>query len=314
MDSHTEGEPTRAIIDGGPDLGGGPLSERLELLRARHDWLRAAAVNEPRGSEVLVGALLLRPGRPECQVGVIFFNATGYLGMCGHGTMGVVRTLAHLGRLRPGPLLVDTPVGPVEAALLPDGQVTVVNVPSYRDREVTLEWRGAPLRAELAWGGNWFLRLERSDLAARQPVPPLTALHARELTELCRELLLAARAGEGSRADHVELCEARPEGPGLRTFTWCPSGAWDRSPCGTGTSATMACLAAQGRLAEGEEHLQESPIGSTFRGRFRWLDRTAGRIRPEVTGRAFVTGEGTLLLDPADPYRHGIPETGLRGA
>ncbi len=117
VDSHTGGEPTRVVIDGDPDLGSGPLTDRLAKLRAEHDELRVALVTEPRGSEVIVGALLCKPHDPSCTAGVIFFNNVGYLGMCGHGTIGLIVTLAWLGRIRPGTHKIETPVGIVSAQL-----------------------------------------------------------------------------------------------------------------------------------------------------------------------------------------------------
>src|SRR5947209_18442215 len=117
IDSHTGGEPTRLVISGGPDLGDGPLAARLERFRQHHDEFRSAVVNEPRGSDVMVGALLCTPVDPRCAAGVIFFNNVGYLGMCGHGTIGLIATLAYMKRMVPGAHRIETPVGVVTATL-----------------------------------------------------------------------------------------------------------------------------------------------------------------------------------------------------
>jgi len=299
LDSHTGGEPTRLVLGGGPDLGRGPLGERVGIFREKFDAWRSAIVNEPRGSDVLVGALLVEPHSPGCQFGVIFFNNVGPLGMCGHGTIGLVVSLAHLGRLAPGTVRIDTSVGPVEAVLHAGGVVSVENVASYRKAAgVALTVPGAGVvRGDVAWGGNWFflagehgLRLDLANLEA--------------LTAFSWNVRRAANAQGFPEVDHVELFAPSPT-PGVhgRNFVLCPGKAYDRSPCGTGTSAKLACLAADGKLAEGVEWVQESIVGSVFRGKFR---RAGDRIIPTISGSAHVTGEGVLLLDPADPFRWGI--------
>src|SRR5205085_7601048 len=153
IDSHTGGEPTRLVVAGGPDLGRGSMAERRALLRERHDWLRSAVVNEPRGSDVIVGALLCQPADPSCAAGVIFFNNVGYIGMCGHGTIGVAVTLAHLGRLGPGRHRLETPVGVVAFEYAGGNTVTIENVPSYRHAaDVTVAVEGiGPVTGDVAW-------------------------------------------------------------------------------------------------------------------------------------------------------------------
>jgi 4-hydroxyproline epimerase len=302
IDSHTGGEPTRLVIDGGPDLGDGPLSERVQRFSGKFDGWRSAIVNEPRGSDVMVGALLVPPHQPGCQIGVIFFNNVGMLGMCGHGTIGIVASLAHLGRLKPGALRIDTPVGAVDARLLEDGSVEVQNVPSYRKlRDVAVQVTGhGEVRGDVAWGGNWFFLANAGDR-------PVELANIESLTDFTWRVRQAVNAQVHAEVDHVELFgPARAEGAHSRNFVLCPGKAFDRSPCGTGTSAKLACLAADGKLVEGEEWVQESVIGSSFRGRFRWLDRAAGTIAPTISGRAWVTAESSLILDPADPYCWGI--------
>jgi len=299
LDSHTGGEPTRLVLEGGPALGHGPLSERVARFRTDCDHYRSAIVNEPRSSDVVVGALLVEPHAPGCEVGVIFFNNVGPLGMCGHGTIGLVVSLAHLGRVQPGAVRIDTPVGVVTATLHADGSVSVDNVPSYRQAAgVVVDVSGVGrVRGDVAWGGNWFFlveehgqRLELANVAA--------------LLDFTSRVRAAVNAQGFPEVDHVELFAPSPtEGVHSRNFVLCPGGAYDRSPCGTGTSAKLACLAADGKLAEGAEWVQESIVGSVFRGCYR---REGGRILPTITGTAHVCAEGVLLLDPADPFRWGI--------
>ncbi len=302
IDSHTEGEPTRLVMEGGPDLGEGPLAERLRRFREQFDHYRRAIVNEPRGSDTLVGALLCRPHRPDCQAGVIFFNNVGYLGMCGHGTIGLVASLAAAGRCAAGPMRIDTPVGPVDAHLHEDGRIDVVNVLSFRKaRQASISLPGAgEVRGDVAWGGNWFFLADAGPLEiALGNLDGLTGLAAR--------LRRAANEQGFPEVDHVELF-GRPQraGANSRNFVLCPGGAYDRSPCGTGTSAKLACLAADGKLDEGAPWVQESLIGSRFTGRYRWHERGKGEIVPTITGRAHVTAESVLRLEPDDPFRWGI--------
>ncbi len=302
IDSHTGGEPTRIIIEGGPNLGRGPLASRRDTFRLEHDRFRSAIVNEPRGSDVVVGALLVKPDDKSCAAGVIFFNNVGYLGMCGHGTIGLVVTLAHLGRIKPGEHRIDTPVGVVTATLHANGEVSVANIPSWRaNKDVTVSVPGiGPVTGDVAWGGNWFFLVEKH-------AHKLTLANVDELTDFCWRVRQAVNAQGFPEVDHVELFGP----PGLprahsRNFVQCPGKAYDRSPCGTGTSAKLACLAADGRLAEGEPWIQESVIGSTFTGSFRWLDRARGEVEPVITGSAFVNAETTALLDETDPFCWGI--------
>jgi 4-hydroxyproline epimerase len=302
IDSHTAGEPTRLVLEGGPDLGSGPLAERAARFRADFDPWRSAIVNEPRGSDTIVGALLTPPHRADCALGVIFFNNVGYLGMCGHGTIGLVASLAHAGRLKPGPVRIDTPVGAVDARLREDGVVEVANVPSYRSaRAVSIEVPGhGRVTGDVAWGGNWFFLV---DAGGRELALP----HVESLTDFSWRVRQVLNATGFPDVDHVELYGDSPNADADgRNFVLCPGKAYDRSPCGTGTSAKLACLAADGALEEGERWVQESVIGSSFTAHYRWLDRDAGRIAPTVSGRAFVNAESTLLLDPADPFCWGI--------
>jgi 4-hydroxyproline epimerase len=302
IDSHTGGEPTRLVLEGGPDLGEGPIAERVQRFRERFDDYRSAIVNEPRGSDPLVGALLVKPHRADCDLGVIFFNNVGYLGMCGHGTIGLIASLHFAGRLEPGAVKIDTPVGAVDVQLHADGKISVANVVSYRTHRavsVNVPQLGS-VCGDVAWGGNWFFLVsDHGQLIDLQHVEALT-----DFTWRVRE---AINAQGHPLVDHVELfAPASTPGAHSRNFVLCPGKAYDRSPCGTGTSAKLACLAADGKLVEGQPWVQESLIGSTFEGSFRWHDRGKGEIVPIITGTAYVTGESLLRLDPADPFCWGI--------
>jgi 4-hydroxyproline epimerase len=233
IDSHTAGEPTRVVVAGGPDLGGGPLAARRERFRREFDRYRSAVVNEPRGSDVVVGALLVEPEDKSCAAGVIFFNNVGYIGMCGHGTIGLIATLAHLNRIRPGEHRIETPVGVVSATLREDGAVTVGNVPSWRARAgVTVDVPGhGALTGDIAWGGNWIFLVERH---GQEIAPP----NVGALTDFCWRVRRSVNARGYPDVDHVELFgPPAAAGAHSRNFVHCPGGAYDRSPCGTGTSA-----------------------------------------------------------------------------
>jgi 4-hydroxyproline epimerase len=292
------------VISGGPDLGSGSLTQRLERFRNKFDEFRSGVVNEPRGSDVLVGALLCEPCDPACAAGVIFFNNVGYLGMCGHGTIGVMASLAHIGRIGPGVHRIETPVGVVSAELNGDGSVTLENVVSYRThRHIAVDVEGhGRMRGDVAWGGNWFFLSEEQGIE-------ITLANVDALTDLAwrvrRALERAGIAGnDGHDIDHIEF--SSPAGPPIadsRNFVLCPGGAYDRSPCGTGTSARVACLAADGVLSEEQVWRQLSIVGSMFEATYR---RVEGGVRPSITGRAWVNGDSTLIFDPTDPFCSGI--------
>jgi 4-hydroxyproline epimerase len=305
VDSHTGGEPTRTVISGGPDLGRGSLQERRLRFQNEHQAFRRAMVTEPRASEAVVGALLCEPTLADCTTGVIFFNNSGCLGMCGHGTIGVAATLAYLERIKPGKHRFETPVGIVAATLHSEGNVTFENVPSYRfSSAIQIDVPGYGwVTGDVAWGGNWFFLTEQHPCV----------IERRNLDELIhftwaiRQTLTAhgVRGAEGAEIDHIEL-----HGPGsaagidCRNFVLCPGKEYDRSPCGTGTSAKLACLHAEGRLAPGQVWRQESVVGSVFEGR---LVERGGILVPSITGSAFITADSTLILDPNDPFCWGIP-------
>jgi 4-hydroxyproline epimerase len=273
------------------------VAEQLRVFREKHDAFRSAVVNEPRGSDVMVGAMLLPPGERDCAARVIFFNNVGFLGMCGHGTIGVVATLRHMGRMKPGEHGIETPVGVVTVRLHEDESVSVQNVASYRlAKGVRVEVEGhGTVSGDVAWGGNWFFLVNDHGQELKvKNVERLTEFSWRVRRGLERQ---GVTGREGAEIDHIELFD------GHRNFVLCPGGAFDRSPCGTGTCAKLACLFADGKLKEGEIWRQESIVGSVFEGSIR---RVREELIPTIRGSAYITGEATLLFDPRDPFRHGI--------
>lgn len=302
IDSHTGGEPTRVVTGGFPDLGNGTMAERVEIFRHEHDKLRSAIVREPRGHDAVVGALLCEPVDPDSAAGVIFFNNVGYLGMCGHGTIGLIKTLEHMGRISAGTHRIETPVGTVEAELGNDGMVTITNVPSYRHAaDVTVDVEGYGLvTGDVAYGGNWFFLVGQHDQTLElKNLEQLTNFSARIRDALVKNKITGAN---GAEIDHIELFSPTPTADS-RNFVLCPGIEYDRSPCGTGTSAKLACLYADGKLAAGKTWRQESIIGSVFEGTVSVVD---GKIIPSIRGSAFVTAEIELILDPDDPFCYGI--------
>ncbi|MBM3760822.1 MAG: hydroxyproline-2-epimerase [Acidobacteria bacterium] len=302
IDSHTGGEPTRVVIEGGPDLGQGSIAERLEIFRTSHDGFRSAVVKEPRGSDVMVGALLVPPCDSTSTAAVIFFNNVGYLGMCGHGAIGVVATLDYLNLIKPGPQRIETPVGVITATLAESGEVTIHNVPSYRYKaKVPIEVEGLGLiQGDIAWGGNWFFLVDglTTQLDVKQ------ASHWTQVATRIKQALLDNNiTGENNaEIDHIEIFAPSPTA-NSRSFVLCPGNAYDRSPCGTGTSAKLACLAADGKLKEGDLWRQESIVGSHFDASYK---QQGNQIVPAISGRAWVNSEAFLVLDPRDPFCWGI--------
>ncbi len=304
IDSHTEGEPTRLVYRGFPDLGTGGMADRLQVFEHRYDHLRRAIMLEPRGNDVLVGALLCRPQDPRASAGVIFFNNSGYLGMCGHGTIGLIASLAHLGQIQPGEHLIETPVGNVHCTLHGDGSVSLRNVRSYRYRKavsVTVPQLGT-VTGDIAWGGNWFFLVsQHGESINPQNIERLTAVS----WAIRQALEQAGITGEnGGQIDHIELFGATDHADS-QSFVLCPGKAYDRSPCGTGTSAKLACLAADGLLAPGQAWKQASVIGSTFTGSYQTA-RDGQGIIPTIRGNAYICAENRLLLDSEDPFKWGI--------
>ena len=304
IDSHTGGEPTRVVVSGGPDLGRGDMAARRDVFRERFDAFRSAVVNEPRGNDAMVGALLCEPADPSCAAGVIFFNNVGYLNMCGHGTIGLLVTLAHMGKIDAGTHRIETPVGVVSATLNGPNDVTVRNVPSYRlAKGVAVEVEGiGTVVGDVAWGGNWFFLVDGHGL----DLSLANLDHLTEYTWKIRQALTqqGITGADGQEIDHIELngppSTADADG---RNFVLCPGKAYDRSPCGTGTSAKVACLIADGKLREGEAWRQESVIGTMFEARGTIID---GKVIPEIRGTAYVNAEATLLVQDDDPLAWGI--------
>jgi 4-hydroxyproline epimerase len=306
IDSHTGGEPTRVVVSGGPDLGGGTVAERAVRFRESFDSFRSATVNEPRGNDAIVGALLCEPSDRSCHAGVIYYDNVGFLGMCGHGTIGLVVTLAHMGRVQPEtPYRIETPVGIVDARLNANGSVTIRNVASYRSAaQVAVEAPGIGLVCgDIAWGGNWFFLCSGHG-------QQLSLDRVEQLTDFAWRIRLGLEAhgitgAEGALIDHIELFgPPAAAGADSKSFVLCPGKAYDRSPCGTGTSAKLACLYADGKLRPGQVWRQESITGSVFEGAVSVVD---GKLYPEITGRAYVNAEAELLLDERDPFCYGIP-------
>jgi len=302
IDSHTGGEPTRLILSGFPALRGSSIAAQLDGLRNEHDQWRRACLLEPRGNDVLVGALYCEPVTPGATCGVIFFNNAGYLGMCGHGTIGLVASLHHLGHIAPGVHMIDTPVGPVAATLHEDGAVTLRNVPAYRFRhQVAVDVPGhGVVKGDIAWGGNWFFLVSEHGKS-------LEMNNVDALTEYTWAMLKALKnqgihGADGALIDHIELFASDPDADS-RNFVMCPGKAYDRSPCGTGTSAKLACLAADGTLAPGQTWTQASITGSQFTGHYEW---DGERVIPFITGRAYMTADSVLLIDEQDPFAWGI--------
>jgi 4-hydroxyproline epimerase len=305
IDSHTQGEPTRVVVSGGPDLGKGTIAERLQRFNAEFDHFRSAIVCEPRGSEVVVGALLLEPVQPDSTAAVIFFNDVGYLGMCGHGIIGVLTTLAHLGRASAGLHAIETPVGIVQATLDADKTVTVENVPSYRYRsDVSVDVPGyRRFTGDIAWGGNWFFLVD-------EPPCDLTLTNRAALIASATAIRSALQeqgitGADGAYIDHIEFFSAPHDtANSSRNFVLCPGASFDRSPCGTGTSAKMACLYDEGKLPPDMPWRQEGILGTVFEGSIR--EGQDGEVNPSIRGRAWVIGESKLLFEDDDPFAAGI--------
>lgn len=303
IDSHTAGEPTRLVINGFPELGDLNMASRLEILRTQYDQWRCTTILEPRGNDILVGALLCQPQNPKAAAGVIFFNNEGYLGMCGHGTIGLITSLHFLGQISYGKHLIETPVGDVTAQLHQDGSVSIQNVYSYRYRkavQINVPDVGV-IVGDIAWGGNWFFLVENSPIAIHYR-------DAKALTELCLKIKQALVSQgiygkDNQEIDHIELFGPHPSA-NSQSFVFCPGGAYDRSPCGTGTSAKLACLAADKKLAAGEIWHQASVIGSQFQTSYQPADEDG--IIPTIRGTAYISGQNSLLIDEQDPFRFGI--------
>ena len=307
VDAHTEGEPTRVVIAGAPDLDDTSVSlaERAQLFADEYPHMRSSLLGEPRGREALVGALLYPSLSDDCATEVIFFNESGNLGMCGHASIGCAVVLAYLHKIGLGQHNFATPVGTVGVNLTSANEATVRNVPSYcyqRALRLPVPELGV-ITGDVAWGGNWFFLTEDLPCPLKASNIPILSAAASKI----RAALAAARITGvgGAEIDHIEFnANAKDSAAQGRNFVLCPDGAYDRSPCGTGTSAKLACLAADGKLAPGETWQQESIIGSRYQASYEL--GADGHIIPSITGRAYVYAEGKILFDPLDPYALGI--------
>jgi len=281
------------------------MRDRIARFADEFDHVRKMAILEPRGSDAIVGALLCEPTRDDCAAGVLFFNNRGYLGMCGHGSIGVAVTLAYLGKIGLGESRLETPVGVVSVNLVDENTVTVENVSSYRyRRDVTVDVPELGMvTGDIAWGGNWFFLCKTSPF-------PINLDNERALSDAALRVQNALwnqgiTGRDDGEIDHVEFfADAEASDADSRNFVLCPGGAYDRSPCGTGTSAKLACLADDGVLSPGADWIQESIIGSRFVARYAL--NASGEIIPSITGRAFICADSTLIQQGDDPFRNGI--------
>lgn len=281
------------------------MASRLQKFRSEHDHLRSAIVNEPRGHAAIVGALLGEPVDKHAAAAVIFFNNVGYLGMCGHGTIGLIKTLEHMGRLSAGRHTIETPAGSIEAVLEPDGSVSITNVPSYRHvKNVSVDVPGyGPVTGDVAYGGNWFFLTEQHPFKIEpEHLPELADFSARVRAALHGNGISGAG---GAEIDHIEIFSPSATADS-RNFVLCPGIEYDRSPCGTGTSAKLACLYEDGKIVEGQIWRQESVIGSVFECKVLIEN---GKITPVIRGTAFVTAEIELILNAHDPFCYGLGQT-----
>ena len=323
IESHTAGNPTRTIVRGAPELRGATMLERLDDLRARFPWIRTALCFEPRGHSVMSGCVLQEPCDPTADVGVVFIETSGYPPMCGHDTIGLVTVLIETGRFpAEGPLVpcvLDTPAGIVRTeATVEGGRVTDVaflSTPSFLlHRDVAVELDGlAPFQVDVAWGGNFYAIVEAADVGVdvRDPrVAGRIALAERIREHLNARLEVVHPVLEGVRGiSHVQF-----NGPPTtaeahtRSSVIMPPGGADRSPCGTGTSARTAALVARGRLALGETLVHESITGGLFRSTPVEALEVGGipAVRNRISGRAFITGRSTFIIDPTDPLAAGF--------
>jgi 4-hydroxyproline epimerase len=326
IDGHTCGNPVRVVAGGSiPQLAGATMFERRQNFLAAHDWIRTGLMFEPRGHDIMSGSILYPPTREDCDVGVLFIETSGCLPMCGHGTIGTVTIALENGLIQPrtpGVLRLDTPAGLVEARYEQNGpfvdSVRITNVPSFlygQGYEVEVEGLGW-LTVDVAYGGNFYAIVEKQALYS-----DLADVNPSDIQRWSPKLRTAFNAAHKiahpenpaiDRLTHVLWTGwAQTPGGSARNAVFYGDKAIDRSPCGTGTSARMAHLAAQGRLSEGEVFVHESIIGSTFAGRIEGRTKVGGRdaIVPSIEGWARVTGFNTIVIDDRDPFAHGFQVT-----
>ena len=308
IDSHTIGEPTRVVIDeslvAGLDLGMGSVRERRDRFRDRYDHVRSALVGDPRGTNAMVGVILVPPADPSCRFGAFYVNRVGYLDMCGHATIGLAVTLGSQGIIEPGSFRLETPAGVVGVMWHGGGAASFECVPPRRiAKSLALACDdGSRVTGDVATSGLWFFICRDHGLAVEPAAIPALTERAWSIR---RALEARGITGDGGEViDHVVLL-GPPREPGNdgRAFVLCPDGAFDRSPCGTGTSALVGCLLDDGMLAEGRTWRQESVLGGVYEARIR---REQGVAVPTVRGRAWLTAETTLHFAADDPYRIGL--------
>ena len=308
IDSHTIGEPTRVVLDeslvAGLDLGGGSVRDRRDRFRDRCDHVRSALVGDPRGTTAMVGVILVPPADPTCRFGAFYVNRVGYLDMCGHATIGLAVTLGARGIIEPGDFRLESPAGVVGVTWHGGGEASFECVPPRRiAQNLALACDdGSRVTGDVATSGLWCYLCRDHGL----PVEPtaIPALTARAWS-IRRALEARGLSGDGGEViDHVVLL-GPPRDPGNdgRAFVLCPDGAFDRSPCGTGTSALVGCLFEDGILTAGRTWRQESVLGGVYEASIR---RERDILVPTVRGRAWLTAETTLHFAGDDPYRTGL--------
>ncbi|PWL16815.1 4-hydroxyproline epimerase [Falsochrobactrum shanghaiense] len=322
IDGHTCGNPVRLVAGGGPNLQGSTMMEKRAHFLAEYDWIRTGLMFEPRGHDMMSGSILYPPTRPDCDVGVLFIETSGCLPMCGHGTIGTVTMAIEQGLVTPkvpGKLNLDTPAGLVAIEYEQDGQyverVRLTNVPAFlygQDFEVECPDLG-PLKVDVAYGGNFYAIVEPQENYT--DMKDYSALQLIAWSPVLRQRLNEAyqfqhpELKDINRLTHI-LWTGKPNHPeaDARNAVFYGDKAIDRSPCGTGTSARMAQLAARGKLKPGDDFVHESIIGSLFHGRVEKAVEVAGRpgIVPSIAGWARMTGYNTIFIDDRDPFAHGF--------
>jgi len=322
IDAHTCGNPVRVVAGGGPMLPHAPMADRRQIFMRDHDWVRRALMFEPRGHDVMSGSILYPPSAPDYDLAVLYIEVSGCLPMCGHGTIGTVTAALEAGLVIPreaGRLALETPAGRVDVEYASDGpyvdQVRLFNVPSYQHAAgVRIEVAGlGEIVVDVAYGGNYYAIIEPQ--ANWAGLDSMGASDIQRLSPLVRRAAQAAVAPmhpEDARIagiSHVMWCD-KPRDPraDARNAVFYGEKAIDRSPCGTGSSARMAQLAAQGRLAVGDGFVHESIIGTMFDCRVEAAAMVGGMaaIRPSVAGWARVIGHNTIYVDDRDPLAHGF--------
>ena len=305
IDSHTGGEPTRVVIGGWSMPEGDSIAEMRAYIDTHQSHFRNGVIREPRGSDVHVGALLVPAIDPSCCTGLIFFTTVGTLGMCGHGTIGVVETLRHLSRIDFGHHRIETPVGIIDVDLHLDGSAILANVPARFHSEACVKTKDhGVVCGDVAWGGNWFFLVSSAESA-----PDVTFAKRDELARFTKDVRWSLRdAGvtgdDGAEIDHVEVFgPPTVKGADSKNYVLCPGLDYDRSPCGTGTSAKLATMIHHGKLNPGEPWVQESITGTIFRC---FVSMDEDKIIPNISGRAHIMAKSTLYFDDNDPFQWGI--------